>query len=138
MCDRNVTAAPSTFERVSKIDNINIIYDYIVKRINKNNNKYLLSCFEENNEKLYTKYGPLVDGVFIAIGMIPNTEPLQSLPDIKITPMGVVATENGDTGLKGFYVAGDIRMKNVRQGLTAAADGANAVNSVINYLKTCK
>ena len=37
--------------------------------------------------------------------------------------------------LKGF-LAGDIRVKNLRQIITAAADGANAVNSVERYLET--
>ena len=76
-----------------------------------------------------------VDGIFVAIGMIPNVEPIKNLEDIKITPMGVVADESGNTGADGFFVAGDVRFKPVRQALTAASDGANAVNSVITYLK---
>ena len=135
MCDRNVTAAPATFERVSKIDNINIIYDYIVKRINKNSNRYLLSCFEENNEKLYTKYGPLVDGIFVAIGMTPNTQERIAMSKIVTDTLGyITANENGKTSIDGFFAAGDVRAKAVRQSVTAAADGAYAINSVIAYL----
>lgn len=135
MCDRNVTAAPATFERVSKIDNINIIYDYIVKRINKNSNRYLLSCFEENNEKLYTKYGPLVDGIFVAIGMTPNTQERIVMSKIVTDTLGyITANENGKTSIDGFFAAGDVRAKAVRQSVTAAADGAYAINSVIAYL----
>ena len=128
MCDKNVTAAPATFDRVNKLENVKIVYNFPVTDINKQENgMYILGS--KNIRGFY-----LVNGIFIAIGMIPNVNPVHFLP-LKVTPMGIVATENGDTGYEGFFVAGDIRMKNVRQGLTAAADGANAVNSVINYLK---
>ena len=137
MCDENVTAAPSTFNRVSKINNVNIIYNYAVKKIKMVEKGYLLSCFEEDNKKLYTKYGLVVDGVFVAIGMIPNTQEIMSssLPLITDTFGYIQTDENCKTAINGFFAAGDVRQKNVRQALTAAADGANAVQSVINYLK---
>ena len=129
MCDRNVTAAPSTFERVSKIDNIKIIYDYPIECIRKyEDGKYRL-------KREYTRdFGLPTEGIFVAIGMIPNIEPIKNLEGIKITSMGVIADESGNTGVDGFFVAGDVRFKSVRQALTAASDGANAVNSVIAYL----
>ena len=131
MCDENVTAADATFKRVKNINNIYIIQNYPVNKIEKNQDKIgkiSLLCAARPDDSIN------VDGIFVAIGMIPNLEPIKFLP-IKSISMGIVATENGETELEGFFVAGDVRMKNVRQGLTAAADGANAVNSVINYLK---
>ena len=47
----------------------------------------------------------------------------------------VISDETGITNAKGIFVAGDIRVKNLRQIITAAADGANAVNSVERYLE---
>lgn len=129
MCDRNVTAAPSTFERVSKIDNIKIIYDYPIECIRKyEDGKYRL-------KRVYARdFGLPTEGIFVAIGMIPNIEPIKNLEGIKITSMGVIADESGNTGVEGFFVAGDVRFKSVRQALTAASDGAYAINSVIAYL----
>ena len=46
--------------------------------------------------------------------------------------------ENGKTEIDGFFAAGDVRAKSVRQSVTAAADGAYAVNSVIAYLNRRK
>lgn len=138
MCDENVTAAASTFERVNKINNITIKMNFPVGKISRslNTNSCLYTLYEQSFCEKENGIGKAIkaDGIFVAIGMIPNLEPIKFLP-IKSTPMGIVATENGETELEGFFVAGDVRMKNVRQGLTAAADGANAVNSVINYLK---
>ena len=44
------------------------------------------------------------------------------------------ADESGDTGVPGIYAAGDVRTKQLRQIVTAAADGANAVTSAERYL----
>ena len=73
------------------------------------------------------------DGVFIAVGIIPNTEKFGSL--VKLDEAGyIVAGEEGITQTPGVFAAGDIRTKMLRQVVTAVADGANAVTSAHNYL----
>ena len=131
MCDENVTAAASTFERVKNIDNIDITYNFPILKISKNSlseEKYML-----DNPKIGFL---LVDGIFVAIGMIPNTQSIvPSSPIITDTLGYIQADESCRTKIDGFFAAGDVRAKAVRQSITAAADGAIAVNSVINYLK---
>ena len=46
----------------------------------------------------------------------------------------IVADETGKTSAKGFFAAGDVRTKPLRQIVTAAADGANAAVSAEQYL----
>ena len=48
----------------------------------------------------------------------------------------IVAGESCETSVPGIFVAGDTRTKELRQVITAVADGANAVNSVQKYLLT--
>lgn len=48
----------------------------------------------------------------------------------------IVAGETCETSVPGIYVAGDTRTKELRQIITAVADGANAINSVQKYLLT--
>ena len=85
----------------------------------------------------YKKTGEIVDipvdGIFVAVGMIPNN---QLVPDFVNTDDAgyVIAHETGKTNAKGFFVAGDLRTKDLRQVLTAASDGANAIKSVTDYL----
>ena len=74
-----------------------------------------------------------VNGVFIAVGIQPNTEGIQGLPG-KDEAGYVIAGEDGVTDVPGFFVAGDCRTKQLRQVITATADGANAVTSVERYL----
>lgn len=74
-----------------------------------------------------------VEGVFIAIGTVPNTKLLDGLS--VLDGYGYIrAGEDGVTPAEGLFAAGDVRTKAVRQVITAAADGANAVNSVCIYL----
>ena len=74
-----------------------------------------------------------LDGVFVAIGSVPNTEPLRGLADLDAHGY-VKAGEDGITSLDGLFAAGDVRTKLLRQVVTAAADGANCVASAEQYL----
>lgn len=74
-----------------------------------------------------------VDGVFIAVGILPNTEKFKGLVDLDESGY-IIAGEDGVTSTPGIFAAGDIRTKNLRQVVTAVADGANAVVSVQRYL----
>ncbi len=74
-----------------------------------------------------------IDGVFIAIGMSPNSEQFSGI--VKMDQYGFIhGDENGVTSVPGVFVAGDIRTKKLRQIITASADGAAAVMSAEEYL----
>ncbi len=76
-----------------------------------------------------------VDGVFVAVGTMPDTAFVKSL--VALDENGyIVAGEDGKTNIPGIYAAGDIRTKQLRQVITAAADGANCVCSAEKYLLT--
>ena len=66
-----------------------------------------------------------VDGLFVAIGQMPDNQPFRDLADLD--PSGYIsAGEDCRTRTPGIFTAGDCRTKNVRQLTTAAADGAVA------------
>ncbi len=76
-----------------------------------------------------------VSAVFVAIGQIPDNGLLEGLA--KLDEGGyIVAGEDGKTGCTGLFTAGDCRTKQLRQIVTAAADGANAAFSAANYINT--
>ena len=75
-----------------------------------------------------------VSAVFTAIGMVPHTDLLRGL--IPLDGEGyAVAGEDGMTPVPGLFVAGDVRVKPLRQVVTAAADGANAVMAAEHHLR---
>lgn len=73
------------------------------------------------------------DGVFIAVGITPNTAFLKGYVDLDEGGY-VIAGEEGITSVPGVFAAGDIRTKALRQVVTAVSDGANAVYSAEQYL----
>lgn len=74
-----------------------------------------------------------VEGVFLYVGSIPNTAPLEGLA--VLTPNGYVKTEDDmSTVTPGLFVAGDVRDKLLRQVATAVGDGAVAGWSVEKYI----
>ena len=74
-----------------------------------------------------------VDGVFVAVGILPESMLLRDIADCDEKGY-VVAGEDGVSSMPGLFVAGDVRTKKLRQIITAAADGANAITSVQEYL----
>ena len=73
------------------------------------------------------------EAVFVAIGRVPGTEFLKGL--VEIDEAGyVVAGEDCRTSVLGIFVAGDCRVKGLRQLVTAAADGAVAATEAVKFL----
>ena len=75
-----------------------------------------------------------VDGVFIAVGIAPESELYAG--QLELDEQGYIrADESGQTSVPGVFAAGDVRTKALRQILTAASVGANCVASAERYLQ---
>ena len=73
------------------------------------------------------------DGVFVSVGRVPVTELVQG--QLELDAGGyVVADETTATSIPGVYAVGDVRTKQLRQVVTAVADGAVAVHQAEQYL----
>ena len=84
------------------------------------------------NKKTGEKRTLAVDGVFIAVGITPESEIFTGL--VEMDHGYIKAGEDCETSAPGIFAAGDVRTKKLRQIVTAAADGANAVTSAERYL----
>lgn len=73
------------------------------------------------------------DGVFIAVGRIPNTELARGQLDLDENGY-IIADETTRTSVPGVFAVGDVRTKPLRQIVTAASDGAVASKFVEEYL----
>lgn len=99
------------------------------------------SEIRSSNEEFYDPVQRIlyVKALFIEIGRIfPSEDILREMIEkyeIQTDSEGFIKTdESCKTGLAGFFVAGDCRSKDVRQLVTATADGALAANAMINFL----
>ncbi|MCM1335827.1 MAG: FAD-dependent oxidoreductase [Bacteroides sp.] len=116
-------------ERVRLSDKIRLVTEAIPLEILGGETAEGLRLSVRGREKIIA-----ADGVFIAIGMSPNTAAVSRL--VPLDEGGaVVADETGTTAEAGFFAAGDVRTKRLRQVVTAAADGANCIASVSEYLE---
>jgi len=73
------------------------------------------------------------DGVFVAVGQVPQSEPFVDL-GLCDAEGYFAADESTETMLPGIFVAGDCRTKSVRQLTTACSDGTNAAMAACRYL----
>ena len=110
--------------------NVELIWDSIPLSIEGTDK---VKALKIQNKKTQEESFIETDGVFIAVGIVPGTEKFKDL--VKLDEAGyIVAGEDGITSEPGIFAAGDIRTKNLRQVVTAVADGANAVASAQRYL----
>ncbi len=122
--------AKSLQETVFGQENIEILWDTQVVEIEGGSQVERLKL---KNKRSGEERELEVQGVFIAVGITPNSEAFLGLVDMK---QGYIAAgEDGVTSAAGIFAAGDVREKQLRQIITAAADGANAVTSVERYLR---
>lgn len=117
-------------EQVKKTENITLCMDTMVEEIVGEDRVEKVVIY---NKKKQEKSELEVQGVFLAVGISPNTDTIEGLPEMDEGGY-LVAEEDGITNIPGIFVAGDCRTKQLRQVITATADGANAVTSVERYL----
>ncbi len=117
--------------QVKNNDKIEILYDTTVEAINGSQSVESLLI---KNKNTGSSTELKVDGIFIAVGNVPNTGAISGLP--KQDEAGyIIADETCETSIPGIYAAGDVRTKQLRQVITATADGANAITSIERYLQ---
>lgn len=116
-------------EELMSLPNVEVLYSSVVEEI----------CGEDAVESLRIKNvrnGEIsrlpVSGIFIAVGIHPETELVQKLTACDEGGY-VLAGEDCATQVPGLFVAGDIRKKPIRQIVTAVADGANAATSAAAF-----
>jgi len=112
------------------LPNVEIIWDTVAERIE---GKDQVETLLLKNVKTGEHRSISVDGVFVAVGILPESSLLREMADCDEKGY-VVAGEDGASSVPGLFVAGDVRTKKLRQIITAAADGANAITSVQEYL----
>ena len=126
----SLRAEESLQKKLMSMENVEILWNCEVKEIQGEDmvEKILVYHNQDDSQSVLE-----VNGVFIAVGIQPNTELYQGL--VEMDERGyVLADESCKTSADGIYAAGDIRKKALRQIITAVADGANAVTSAQNYL----
>ena len=129
-------AAKSIQEKAFKNDKLHFLWDTVVEEVNGDG---ILSSMTVKNVKtgeLTTIEADEDDGmfgVFGFIGTIPNSKVFEGVIDMDERGY-IKSDENMHTNIPGVFVAGDVRIKSLRQVVTAAADGAIAATQAEKYI----
>lgn len=117
-------AKGAEIESIDALSNVEIVYNSVVDSIISVDKK--LTGLNIKNVASGEVKELKVDGVFMAIGLVPNSEPFKAL-GVDMTEQGyITADTHRQTNLSNVYAIGDVTDKELRQIVTAAADGAIA------------
>lgn len=118
-------AAKTLQEALKTYNNIEILWNTTVEEIK---GEEMVTAVTTRNKITGQVQDVAVSGIFIAVGILPNTE---WLGDSLEKDQGgyIVAGEECKTSRPFIYAVGDVRTKPLRQVVTAVADGANAVTA---------
>jgi len=118
-------------ERAMSHEKIEFIWDSVPVKILGEKG---VEGIELKNVKTQSVFRKNVQGVFVFIGTLPNTDVVKGL--IRLDESGFVVTDdNMQTSVRGVFAAGDIRSKLFRQISTAVGEGATASYAVEKYLE---
>lgn len=119
----------ATVDKLTKRENVRFVYNSVVKKLIADKR---LTAVEVENKEGETQTLE-VSGLFVAVGRIPETANFKSLAETDSS--GYFASgDDCKTKTEGIFVAGDARSKEVRQLVTATADGAVAATEAVKYL----
>lgn len=112
-------------EKIKTLDNVSIKTNVKVIRYIGDNQLTGLEIIESHDKQIIS-----VDGVFLAIGLVPNNKPFENV--VNLNSYGYIASINDFSGV---YAAGDCLQDAVRQVVTAEASGVLAANTVMKFLE---
>jgi thioredoxin reductase (NADPH) len=127
------TASQTYIDKLSSIDNITTYMNKTSVAFIANEKELFdglkVKDNETNEESVIT-----ADGVFIFIGLIPNTKPFQGV--VELDAKGFIQTTAlAETSVKGIFAAGDCREGAIAQVAAATGEGVLASYGIRNYLK---
>lgn len=123
-------AASVLQKEVMSLPNVEILWDTVAEKIEGEDQ---VEGLQIRNVKTGESQTLPVDGVFVAVGIIPTSEVFKGVAECDEKGY-LIAGEDGVTSTPGIYAAGDVRTKKLRQIVTAVADGANAITAIQEYL----
>ena len=129
--DRQLRADAVLQAKLKSLPNATIITSANITEVHGNGEKLVAVSYEDRKSHEMHRLG--VEGVFVLIGLVPNTEWLKGTVDL--TPRGEIeVTAKGETSLPGVFAAGDATTTPYKQIIIATGDGAKAALSAFDYL----
>ena len=120
-------------QRLRENEKVEVMLNMEIKGLSGQDRLESIELWDKNNGQ---KYSLAVDGLFVNIGVDPNTELFET--ELGLNGGRIPAGEDCRTKIPGVFAAGDIREKEIRQLTTAAADGTTAALLAEKYINGLK
>ncbi len=129
-----MTGESNLVKRLEEKDNVEFIFSTVVTELLGDEAfKGIRTINTESGEESEL----LLDGIFVAIGQVPENEPFKNI--VKLNEYGYITSGEDcvpKNAPEGIFVAGDCRTKSIRQVTTATADGAVAALAACRFIDT--
>lgn len=117
-------------DSLKSMQNLTILYNTVINKVNVNQKIESLDLLNTKSNEISNLK---IDGLFVAIGRVPNTELFKGQLNLDENNY-IIADETTKTNIEGVFAVGDVRRKALRQIVTATSDGANCSKSIEEYL----
>jgi thioredoxin reductase (NADPH) len=141
--DKDLTATDPLKEKVVADDRVSLVTGAKITELSRQKGEERIKVELSPSiptEKDKTDKNPAeltVDGLFVSIGLIPNSSIVEGI--IELDEKGyIVRKNNTQTSIKNIFAAGDVADRRYKQAITAAGDGCMAAIDAYNYLKENK
>ncbi|WP_206486362.1 alkyl hydroperoxide reductase subunit F [Thalassotalea sp. G2M2-11] len=129
--DEKLRADAVLQDKANKMPNITIVTHAQTTEIVGNGKR--VSGLNYTCRKTKTDHHIALAGVFVQIGLVPNSQFLQG--DVELSAQGEIITQmNGQTSMPGVFAAGDVTHSPYKQIIIAMGSGANAALGAFDYL----
>lgn len=125
--------AEATAEKLKERENVRFVLNSTVTALHADKRLQSITVKNKNGDETELS----VNGLFVAVGRIPENQNFASLCELDASGYAV-SGEDCKTKTPGVFVAGDNRVKEVRQLVTAASDGAAAATEAVKYLNSVR
>jgi alkyl hydroperoxide reductase subunit F len=119
----NLKADAVLIEKLSSLHNVEVVTGAMTRAIEGDDG--VVSALSYIDQRDGTEHRLALEGVFVQIGLVPNTEWLKDT--LELNAQGeIIVDAKGQTSLKGVFAAGDVTTTPFKQIIIAAGDGAKA------------
>jgi thioredoxin reductase (NADPH) len=118
-------------QRVSRESGIEFIWNSVVEEVAGDQ---MMNALKLRNIRTDSVSTLKVAGVFVAVGVVPNSQPFAEVLETDDSG-GIIVEQDLATSLPGVYAAGDIRRNSPQQIASAVGDGVAAALSALRYLQ---
>ncbi|MFM7384912.1 MAG: alkyl hydroperoxide reductase subunit F [Betaproteobacteria bacterium] len=119
----NLKADAVLIEKLSSLPNVQVMTGAMTRAIEGEDG--VVSALTYVDQRDGTEHRLALEGVFVQIGLVPNTEWLKGTLELN-TQGEIIVDAKGQTSLKGVFAAGDVTTTPFKQIIIAAGDGAKA------------